>query len=90
MPDVSRGNFEEKNLIFLAFVSPEVGLGVLTGERLFFRENERNYQEESHRFENKNEHIERVLKNIGSIIKRIRTWNERKLLENNVKIMNAF
>ena len=47
-----------------------IGLGALTVERSFFPENERNDQERSHRFK-KNERLERVLKNIGTISKRM-------------------
>ena len=55
-----------------------LGLGVVLRERSFFHGNERNYQEQSHccNIKNnpivatkKNEHIERVLKNIGTIYK---------------------
>ena len=47
-----------------------VGLDVVPGEQSFFHKNERNYQERYHCSKKKNEHIERVLKNIGTIIKR--------------------
>ena len=40
-------------------------------ERSFFHENEQNYQERFHRSVKKNENIERVLLNIGTIIKRM-------------------
>ena len=55
-----------------------VGLGALMVERSFFAENERNDQECSHHSK-KNERLERVLKNIGTISKR----TERELLEKN-------
>ena len=57
-------------------VMMEVGLGAFLVERSFFPENERNDQERSHRSE-KNERLELVLKNIGTISKR----TERELLE---------
>ena len=46
-----------------------LGLGDVPGEQSFIHENERNYQEQSH-LSKKNEHIERVLKNIETIITR--------------------
>ena len=49
----------------------DIGLGVVPGERSFFHENEQHYQERSHRSKKKNEHIERVLKNIGTIFNHI-------------------
>ena len=49
-------------------------------KRSFFHKNEQNDQERSHHFEKKNERIQRVLKNIGTICK----GTERKLLEKNV------
>ena len=55
-----------------------VGLGGFLVERSFFAENERNDQERSHRSE-KNERLDRVRKNIGTISKR----TERELLEKN-------
>ena len=51
----------------------ELGLGGLKVERSFFAKNERNDQERSHRSE-KNERLECVLKNIGTISKRTE-WN---------------
>ena len=47
----------------------KLGLGVVTGERSFFHENEQNDQEQSHRSEKKNKRIECVHKNIGTICK---------------------
>ena len=64
--------------------STRIGLGALTVERSFFPENERNDQERSHRSEKKNERLERVLKNFGTISKRTeRNGTERELLEKN-------
>jgi len=60
-------------------------LGVVPSERLFFNENERNYQKNCS--EKKNIHVERT---IGTIMKRTNAWNERILLGKNVKIINAF
>ena len=54
-----------------------LGLGVVPWEQLFFYENERNYRKRTElskttpSSEKKNKPIERVLKNIGRIIKRI-------------------
>ena len=61
-------------------------LGVVPSERLFFNENERNYQKKLFW---KEEHtcVERI---IGTIIKRTNGWNERILRGKNVKIINAF
>ena len=59
----------------------DIGLGVVPGERSFFHENEQHYQGRSHRSKKKNEHIERVLKNIGTIFNPIwpyLTKNETK------------
>jgi hypothetical protein len=59
------------NPLFCVQKSLGLGLGALTVERSFFAENERNDQE--------NEHLERILKNIGTISKR----TEWELLEKN-------
>ena len=45
-------NFEKVVIVY----DINLGLGVVPGERSFFHENERNYQEQSHRFGKKNEH----------------------------------
>ena len=59
------------NPLFCIQESLGLGLGALTVERSFFAENERNDQE--------NKHLERILKNIGTISKR----TEWELLEKN-------
>ena len=60
-----------------------LGLSAFLVERSFLPENERNDQERSHRSK-KNELLERVLKNIGTISKRTeRNGTERELLEKN-------
>ena len=46
-----------------------LGLGVISGEELFFHKMERNYQEQTHRSEIKNEQKEHILKNIETILK---------------------
>ena len=51
-----------------------VGLGVIPGERLLFHKNKWNDQEQSHRSKKERTHIERVLKNIGTICKGME-WN---------------
>ena len=56
-----------------------IGLGAFLVERLFFPKNERKDQERSHCSETKNERLERVLKNMGTISNR----TERELLEKN-------
>jgi len=56
-------------------------------ERSFFPENEQNNQERSHRCE-KNEGLERVLENIGTISKK--TERNGNCFKNMVKIVNAF
>ena len=65
-------------------------LGVVPGERSFFHENERNDQERSHRSKKKNERIERVLKNIGTICKVTEQegndWKKALILERNIPI----
>ena len=43
-------------------------MGAFLGEQSFFPKNERNDQERSHRSE-KNEHLERVLKIFGRLVK---------------------
>ena len=48
-----------------------IGLGAFLVERSFFPENERNDQEQSHQSDKKNDGLERVFKNIGTISKRI-------------------
>ena len=48
----------------------DLGLGAFLVERSFFPENKRNDQERSHRSE-KNERLERVPKNTGTISKRM-------------------
>ena len=45
-----------------------VGLGAFLVERSFFPKNERNDQEQSHRSEKKTERLERILKNIETIV----------------------
>ena len=66
--------------LYLSFRHMYLGLGVVPGERSFFHENKQNDQERSHRSKKKNEHIEGVLKNIGTICK----GTEQKLLKKNV------
>ena len=61
----------------------ESGLGAVPVERLFFQEKKWIYQEQSHRSETKNNRIERVLKNIGTIRKRMeRNGNFKKICKN--------
>ena len=62
-------------------------LGTFLVERLFFPKNKRNDKERSHCSE-KNERLERVLKNIGTIKKR--TERNGNCLKRTVKIVNAF
>jgi len=52
------------------FCRISLGLGTFLVERSFFPENERNDQEQSHHSDKKNDGLERVFKNIGTISKR--------------------
>ncbi len=77
------------HLVNLDLVKRCLGLGIVPGEKSFFYENEQKLSRTIPKFRKKeltHRMIERVLKNIGTIITNV---ERMKLLEKNVKIKSA-
>ena len=67
------------DMVYCKHLYIRIGLGVVPGERSFFQENGRIYQEQNHRSEKRTECIERGFKILERLVKE-RNGTERKLL----------